>query len=73
MNTAEHSRISPRFWTWMSLAWLLIVAKCIAVPLVIDHWRVPVAASWVVLPTLVLAIVATILLLSRFHFGEPKS
>jgi len=57
----------------MSLAWLLILAKCIAVPFVIVRWSIPIAPSWVVLPTLVLAIVATILLLSRFHFGEPKS
>ena len=57
----------------MSLAWLLILAKCIAVPFVIARWSVPIAPSWVVLPTLALAIVATILVLSRFHFGEPKS
>jgi hypothetical protein len=72
MNTAAHSGITSRFWVWMSLAWLLILAKCIAVPMVINHWHVPIASSWVVLPTLTLAIVATILILTRFHFGEPK-
>ena len=72
MNKVEHSGITPRFWAWMSLAWLLILAKCVAVPWVIIHWSVPIAPAWVVLPTLTLAVVASVLLLSRFHFGEPR-
>lgn len=40
-------------------AWVLILAKCVAVAWAIDHWSVPIHAAWVVVPTLLIAILAT--------------
>lgn len=40
-------------------AWLLILAKCAAVAWAIDHWNVPIHAAWVIVPTLLIATLAT--------------
>ena len=72
MNSIEHSDISPRFWTWLAIAWVLVIAKCLMVPWAIGHWHIPFGPAWIVVPTLIFAAVATLLLLTRFRFGEPK-
>jgi hypothetical protein len=43
----------------MIIAWLLIVAKCIAVAWAVNRWHMPFHAAWVVVPTLVFAVLAT--------------
>ncbi|HEY5551920.1 MAG TPA: hypothetical protein VIK52_08525 [Opitutaceae bacterium] len=72
MNTVEQSGITPRLWFWLTFAWIVIIAKCLMVPWVIAQWQIPITPGWVVIPTLLLAVVATMLLLARFHYGEPK-
>jgi hypothetical protein len=42
------------------IAWTLIFAKCFAVAWAVERWAVPVAASWIIVPTLVAAVLATI-------------
>lgn len=72
MVHSEQSGITPRLWFWLAVAWIVIIAKCLSVPWVIAHWHIPIAPVWVVMPTLVLAVVATFLVLARFRYGEPK-
>jgi hypothetical protein len=71
-NTVGHPGITPRFWFWLTFAWIVIIAKCLLVPWVIGRWQIPIAPGWVIMPTLLLAVVATLLVLTRFGFGEPK-
>lgn len=42
-------------------AWILIVAKCAAIWWAIDHWQVPVHPAWIIVPTLLMAGLATFL------------
>ena len=72
MNSIEHSDIPTRLWTWLAVAWVIIIAKCLTVPWAIAHWHIPFGTAWIVVPTLILAVVATLLLLARFRFGAPK-
>ena len=44
---------------FMAIAWIAILAKCAFVTWAVDHWRMPFHAAWVVVPTLVFAILAT--------------
>ena len=39
----------------LEVGWLVIVAKCLAVPWVISHWQIPVHPGWVIVPTLLYA------------------
>ena len=50
---------------WLILGWAVIGAKCAAVPWVFAYWQIPVAAGWVILPTLFFAAFVTALVL--FH------
>lgn len=52
---------SPRVRWFMAAAWVVIVIKCLVVTWAIEHWRMPFHASWVVVPTLVFAALATAL------------
>jgi hypothetical protein len=73
MNTLEHHRIAPRLLKWLTIAWMIIIAKCVFVQWAILHWQIPFASGWIVAPTLTLASVATVLLLVRSYFGEPQA
>lgn len=50
----------PEKMRWFLLgAWVLILAKCVAVWWAIDHWQVPIHAAWIIVPTLMMAALAT--------------
>jgi hypothetical protein len=44
---------------FLAAAWVLILAKCVAVTWAIDRWTVPIGAAWIVVPTLLIAALAT--------------
>lgn len=45
---------------WFLLgAWVVILAKCVAVWWAVHHWQLPFNAGWVIIPTLIMATVAT--------------
>lgn len=44
---------------FMAVAWAAIIAKCLLVTWAVGHWRMPFHASWVVVPTLIFAALAT--------------
>lgn len=54
-------QLNPGQLALLVVAWLLIIAKCLAVPWAIAHWSVPIEAAWVIVPTLVFAGVVTVL------------
>jgi hypothetical protein len=49
----------------MTLAWLVIGAKCIWVWWAVAHWHLPVHPLWIVAPTLACAALATALWLAH--------
>ncbi|WP_415908371.1 hypothetical protein [Oleiharenicola sp. Vm1] len=62
MNLSFHldeARYPIRMRWFLAGAWLLILAKCAAVAWAIDHWNVPIHAAWVIVPTLLIATLAT--------------
>jgi hypothetical protein len=62
-NSIKWRRLSPGQLALLVLAWVLIIAKCLAVPWAIEHWSVPIHAAWVILPTLIFAGVVTALVI----------
>jgi hypothetical protein len=44
---------------FLGVVWVVILAKCALVWWAIGHWHVPVHPAWIVLPTLILAALAT--------------
>lgn len=64
MNSVFHlDEVRQPVWTrWLMLgAWVLILAKCAAVWWAIGHWHVPVHPAWIIVPTLLIAALATVL------------
>ena len=54
----------PMNW-FMSVAWVLIAAKCGVVWWAMIHWRIPFHPLWIVAPTIVFAGIATLLWLAH--------
>jgi hypothetical protein len=55
---------SRRMRVFLGIGWVLIVAKCLAVPWVITRWRIPINPGWVVVPTLIFAALVTVVVLA---------
>lgn len=49
----------------LEIGWAVIIAKCLAVPWVINRWQIPVHPGWVIVPTLILAVLVTFLALTH--------
>jgi len=49
----------------LGIAWLVIIAKCLAVPWAVARWQIPVNPGWVIVPTLIFAAVVTLLALTH--------
>lgn len=47
------------------VGWILVIVKCTLAPGLMARWQVPVDPGWVIVPTLILATVATILALTH--------
>ncbi len=56
---AERYPLKMRWF--LIVAWVLILAKCGFVWWAIDHWQVPIHAAWIIVPTLMMAALATVL------------
>jgi hypothetical protein len=50
---------------FMAIAWVAIAVKCVLVWWAVQHWHVPIHAGWVIIPTLVFALLASILWLTH--------
>jgi len=59
---APRNRRVERF---MALCWILIVAKCVAVVWLFNHYHVPINVIWVIGPTVIFAALCTAVYLLR--------
>ncbi|RKX34685.1 MAG: hypothetical protein DRP71_06190 [Verrucomicrobia bacterium] len=57
-------RLSRAHLLFLEIAWVVIIAKCIAVAWAVNHWSIPINAAWVIVPTLIFAAVVTLLTIS---------
>jgi preprotein translocase subunit Sec61beta len=67
MPPTDRSRTPPPRAVVVGLAvgWIVIVVKCLFVPTVIEHWQIPIRPAWVIVPTLLFAVVVTVLALAH--------
>ncbi len=49
---------------FLEIGWLVIIAKCLAVPWLISRWQIPVHAGWVIVPTLLFAALITVVVVT---------
>ena len=47
------------------IGWALIAVKCALTPYVMARWHVPVDPGWVIVPTLIFAILVSLLIIFR--------
>ena len=47
------------------VGWIVILAKCLATPMFITRWSIPIHPGWVIVPTLIFAGVVTFLALTH--------
>ena len=52
-------RLSRTHLIFLAIAWVVILAKCVAVTWAVDHWNMDIRAAWVIVPTLIFAAVVT--------------
>jgi hypothetical protein len=57
----DATRYPVRMRWFLGVAWIVILAKCVLVWWAMNHWHVPIHPAWVVVPTLMLAALATAL------------
>lgn len=72
MKVFGRSHTPESIWLWLSLGWMVIIVKCLMVPWVIQTWHIPIGPFWVIIPTLIFAVVVTALVLTRWNRGDPK-
>lgn len=49
---------------FLEVCWVVIIAKCLAVPWVITRWQIPVHPGWVIVPTLIFGALVTVVVLA---------
>ncbi len=60
------THLARRTRRFLEIGWLVIIAKCLAVPWVIDRWQLPVHSGWVIVPTrLYAALVTAVVITAR--------
>lgn len=57
----DAARYPLRMRWFLAVAWIVILAKCTVVWWAMNHWHVPIHPAWIVIPTLMLAGLATAL------------
>ncbi|MDD2764769.1 MAG: hypothetical protein PHE83_12435 [Opitutaceae bacterium] len=57
--------VPRRVRLWFEIGWVVIIAKCLAVPWMIARWQIPVHPGWVIIPTLIFAALVTLLVLAH--------
>lgn len=55
------NRYPVRMRWFLGAVWLAILVKCVLVWWAMVHWHVPFHPAWIVLPTLLFALLATVL------------
>lgn len=68
MNSPIHidlAQYPSRVRWFMAVAWLVIAVKCVLVWWAIEHWHMPFHPAWIIAPTLVFALLASVLWLTH--------
>lgn len=68
MNHPIHIDVAqyPRRVRWfMAVAWVVIAAKCVFVWWATNHWNLAFHPLWVIAPTIVFALLATVIWLTH--------
>lgn len=60
----DAARFPVRMRWFLGAAWIVILAKCVLVWWAMVRWSVPFHPAWIVVPTLMLAALATVLWLA---------
>lgn len=60
-SLASPTGVPRRVRLFLAIGWVVIIAKCLAMPWLLNHWQVPVHPGWVIVPTLIFAALATVL------------
>lgn len=58
-------RLPRRVRLFLEIGWVLVIAKCLAVPWIVDHYRIPFGAGWVIIPTLAFAALVTLVVITH--------
>ena len=58
-SLARPSGVPRRVRLLLIIGWVVIIAKCLAVPWALAHWQIPVHPAWVIVPTLLFAALVT--------------
>lgn len=61
----SRSRLPRALQLGLAIGWLVIIAKCLAAPAIINHWNIPIGPAWVIVPTLIFAVLVTVLALNH--------
>jgi hypothetical protein len=56
--------VSRRTRWILEIGWLVIIAKCLAVPWIVARWQVPVHPGWVIVPTLIFGALVTLVVIA---------
>ena len=59
------ARVPRRDRLMLEIGWVLIIAKCLAVPWVVDRYQIPFGSGWVIIPTLLFAGLVTLVVLTH--------
>ncbi len=62
-STLANAFIRRNRWL-LEIGWVVIVAKCLAVPWVVSRWQVPIHPGWIIAPTLIFGVVITLVVLT---------
>jgi uncharacterized membrane protein len=52
---------------FLEIGWAVIIVKCLAVPWVIAHWKIPFNPGWVIVPTLMFAVLVTVVVVAHYR------
>jgi hypothetical protein len=55
----DESRYPVRMRWFLAAAWVLILTKCAVIAWAIERWQVPIRPAWLIVPTLLFAMLAT--------------
>lgn len=62
----RHHGVVPRRTVFgLGIGWFIIIAKCLAMPWVFARWEIPVDSGWVIVPTLIFALLVTLIVLTH--------
>lgn len=69
----EHGVVPRRVVLGLGIGWFVIVAKCAALPWLFARWEIPVHPGWVIVPSLIFALLVTSIVLTHDWAHDDES